>query len=553
LAARVLPASSAPRAVVRVVAHRAEFETRHAADGQRLYFVERNSFLWTLAQVPADGGPVTRISTPFWTPTIFDIDPKHSQLLLGNDANRSDQQLWTMPATGGAPRRVGALTVRDAAWSADGRWLVYTIGPKLYTAHADGSGSREIAKIDCDYLDWPRWSPDEKTIRVTANFPRQITTAIWEVGADGAHPHRWLPEWKADRTCCGSWIDGGRWYVFQARVNAIIEIWARREKNGWFQSAAHVPVQLTAGPDFMSVPTGSLSSSRIYALDQSAQGELNRYDAHKDIAEPYLKGVSARYCAFSRDGKWAAYVTFPARQLWRSRLDGSDAVQLTTPPFRPLEAQWSADGTRIFSIVDQPGARSRLYSIGANGEPPERVVKGSGTESSYGLSPDGKTLVFARADASGNPATSAVWLYRLDTRSLTQLEGSAGLTGGPWSPDGRYIAAVRPFPDNTSDLYLWDFHNRSWKRLIERQWIQSPTWSQDSKSISYGCQTSGHMDAVCRIGIPQGKVETVAPSWRFHRADTSHSSFAGLAPDGSPLFLQIYKDFDVASIDLEGK
>jgi hypothetical protein len=34
----------------------------------------------------------------------------------------------------------------------------------------------------------------------------------------GSNPHGWLPEMKVERTCCGSWIDGGRWYVFQARM-----------------------------------------------------------------------------------------------------------------------------------------------------------------------------------------------------------------------------------------------------------------------------------------------------------------------------------------------
>ena len=46
-------------------------------------------------------------------------------------------------------------------------------------------------------------------------------------------------------------------------------------------------------------------------------------------------------------------------------------------------------------------------------------------------------------------------------------------------------------------------------------------------------------------------VETVVQSWKFHREDTSHSGFAGLAPDGAPVFTQIYKDFDVSAIQFE--
>ena len=50
----------------------------------------------------------------------------------------------------------------------------------------------------------------------------------------------------------------------------------------------------------------------------------------------YFGGSSAECTAFSRDGKWIAYVTYPEGSLWRSRIDGSERLRLTDPPLYAL-------------------------------------------------------------------------------------------------------------------------------------------------------------------------------------------------------------------------
>ena len=100
-------------------------------------------------------------------------------------------------------------------------------------------------------------------------------------------------------------------------------------------------------------------------------------------------------------------------------------------------------------------------------------------------------------------------------------------------------------------MLLYDVRERVWKRLLGPQEnVFNGEWSRDSRYFYYGCSVDHH-DAICRISIPEGHVETVIQSWKFHREDTSHSGFAGLAPDGSPLFTQIYKDFDVSAIQFD--
>ena len=78
-----------------------------------------------------------------------------------------------------------------------------------------------------------------------------------------------------------------------------------------------------------------------------ARGELIRYDAQRRGFVPFLSGISASDLRFSRDGEWVAYVSYPEGTLWRSRVDGSDRLQLTSPPVIAALPHWSPDGTQI--------------------------------------------------------------------------------------------------------------------------------------------------------------------------------------------------------------
>jgi hypothetical protein len=76
----------------------------------------------------------------------------------------------------------------------------------------------------------------------------------------------------------------------------------------------------------------SPDGKKLYADGYLPRSELVRYDSHARGFVPFLSGISADYLAFSRDGKWVTYVSVPENTLWRSRVDGSERLQLTFPP-----------------------------------------------------------------------------------------------------------------------------------------------------------------------------------------------------------------------------
>ena len=64
------------------------------------------------------------------------------------------------------------------------------------------------------------------------------------------------------------------------------------------------------------------------------------------IFEPYLDGLSADCLDFSPDGQWIAYVSYPGRELWKCRRDGSDKVLLEDGLLTYMP-RWSPDGRRL--------------------------------------------------------------------------------------------------------------------------------------------------------------------------------------------------------------
>jgi Tol biopolymer transport system component len=146
-------------------------------------------------------------------------------------------------------------------------------------------------------------------------------------------------------------------------------------------------------------PAPSPDGKRIYAIGFQPLGELLRYDLRSQRLEPYLSGISAEQPDFSRDGKWIAYVLFPEGTLWRSRVDGSERLQLTTPPLITFLPSWSPDGKRIaFTGIPPatggiPAGHFRTYVVSAEGGNPEMVLTDEDDELNPTSTPDGNSLI----------------------------------------------------------------------------------------------------------------------------------------------------------------
>ena len=505
-------------------------------DGARLYLGEYPAN--PVAQVSVSGGDIAPIQAPVPTMVALAVSPDGATLLVADEVGQTAYAgpFWALPVLGGSAHRIGSLSGTTADFSPDGRLIAYGTGNDLGVANSDGSQPRKLFTAASRIAD-VSWSPDGKTIRFTVAYGLSSTGSLWQILADGKDPHEILPNWKAPpNECCGRWTQGGRYFVFYSSGN----IWARQEKTSWFGKSESQPFQLTSGPMAFFSALPSRDGSKLFVVGALARGELTRYDTKSEQFAPYLSGVSADHAAFSRDGQWVAYVNYPDGTLWRSKLDGSERVQLTFPPLDVRLPRWSPDGKQIAFFAFSGSPHPKAYTIASEGGQPLQLFPGTSTEEwDVSWSSDGEKLCFAGAPADVN---SVIQLVDLKTHSSSTIPDSKGLFSPRWSPNGRYLAAM-PFASRS--LMLFDFTTQKWQEIAKMS-MGFPNWSKNSDYIYFLHEEN--QPSVMRIRLSDHKIERVADLKNFRQAGLFNVGLS-LTPDDSPVLLRDTGTMDIYALD----
>ena len=512
-------------------------------DGSRLYLQYTSSAVAQsspIGQVPSAGGEVAPIAAPSLSMQLLSVSPDGAALLVSDEPGTAfDGPLWALPVLGGLPRRLGDAKGHAGAWSPDGRRLVYAKGNELYSAKGDGTESASIATME----GWPtaiQWSPDASVLRLTLKDQKTNATSLWEVGANGRNAHPLVPGWHSPPAeCCGVWTPDGKHYVFSSQGN----IWELPGKTGWLRANPTEPVQLTTGPLALFSPLSSEDGKKLFVVGRRPRGELVRLDSGSGQLAPFLSGISAEHVTFSADGQYVAYVAFPEGTLWRSKLDGSERLQLSYPPLYASLPRWSPDGKQIAFFSVTSGKPSRIYVVSAEGGSPEELLPSDDhPEADPWWSPDGTKLVFGSTYVS---ATTGIRVLDWKTREVTTLPDSQDLFSPRWSPDGKYIAAVR---ENSQSLVLFDRAREKWSEVIKGRNVSFPDWSHDSRYIYFLSWPEN--PGVFRVRIADSAVERVADLKDFQ--PTGYwEDWMGLDPKDAPLLLRDTGLQDVYALDSE--
>ena len=189
--------------------------------------------------------------------------------------------------------------------------LVFSDGENVYTAHADGTGLRQVTGAAGPEFD-PAWSPDGSRI-VYRDSTRGINVddEIFVVDADGTgavnlsrHPaDDWGPDWSPD----------GATIVFNSTRDGL-------PMGGYLMGPDGTDVRRIPTDSWVEYPSWSPDGRRI----------------------AFMGGASAR-----------------EYDIWAVDVDGTDLVQLTDSPGQDGWPAWSPDGSRIaFTSVRDDCARS---------------------------------------------------------------------------------------------------------------------------------------------------------------------------------------------------
>ena len=464
-------------------------------DGTRLYFQSQGQPV----EMSVKGGPTAPLRASISGMQMLDISPDASEMLaLKRDLNDETFRgsLWSVPVLGGSPRMLNNQTVRSAQWSPDGRLIASADLNSVFVSDMDGVNIRKIWDAPST-TGTPHFAPDSRRIRVAVYDDKNVAPPkIWELNVDGRSPHRLALQWPEDAGLeDGQWTPDGKRFLFLSKrdgLNNIYELFDPPWFEPWKKPTA---MRLTAGQIDVLAMTPSRDSAGLFVVGRIAQGEMRVFDPQQRRFVPFLNGLAASSIAISPDKKWMAYADYPRHFLWRSKLDGSEKLQLTD--FYATMEQWSPDSKQIvFSDWRQ------LYLISADGGVAEKLIPNPNNEVAPFWSPDGKSITFNDYPNPGLPR--AIKVLDLATRKISIMPGSEGYYVGEWSPDGKYMIAVA---QNPSRLVLYTVKSGTWTdiRKFDGVWGWC-IWSNDSKSVYVQMPTAapGVEPGFYRLGIPDG-------------------------------------------------
>lgn len=500
-------------------------------DGVRIYFPEMRDGNVVVAHASVADGDTSPLVTPpeIARPAVADISRDGSKLLIrGMTWSEMEQPLWIVPVTGGAGRKVLSGLAHDATWLPDGKAILYASGRDLWITQNDGTEPRKMVTLSGRAF-WMRYSPDGSRIRFTVLDAATRATSIWEVSADGKDLRPLFPERIHAADCCGNWTGDGKYFVFQSGREGLSDIWARRE--GWRLWPASDPVQMTAGPLSYIAPSPSRADGRIYVIGAHTRSQLSRFDASSNKFVRYAPSINtAGRTEMSPDGSRIAWISTADSTLWRSRVDGTERLQLTSRPMRVYMMRWSPDASKIVLMGKHPGKPWKIYIISSDGGTPQPLTADARSEADPDWSPDGKSIMFGRPpDYMSEDATQkAIHIMNLETRAVTTLPGSSGVFSPRWSPDGRYVAAM---PLNQRKLLVFDMLTQSWTET-PASGVHNPSWSKDSRFIFFQTFMEDRKP-VYRYSVKDRRTELVAD---FHEVDASNMvDFWGITPSNEPI------------------
>jgi eukaryotic-like serine/threonine-protein kinase len=509
-------------------------------DGSRLYLQGGHGL--PISQVSVSGGDIEPVSISVPNPALLNISPDGSTYLVRSYRGgiSSSLPVYTVQAVGGSHRYL--VDAVDATWSPDGKMVAYsTVDEELDVINIDGTAGHKIASvrgIDGNL----NWSPDGKAIR----FDRY--NSIWEIASSGTNLHSPLQSWpSSDQRCCGRWSPDGKFYAFlgPGPAGPASQVYVLDERRGLFRRPATEPFQLTSGPIDWDAPIFSSDGKKMFATGATHAGELVRFDSKSNQFQPFLGGMSADLTAFSKDGQYVAYVSYPDGILWRANRDGSDRVQLTAPPLKPQSVAWSPDGSQLAFMAKSPEG-ARIWIVAAQGGSAKRLLpedRASETDPSW--SPDGRTMIFSTGIVGGS--NSVIKILDLASHRITALPGSEGKFSPQFSPDGQSIKADS-LDDST--LFRYDIKTQRWSTLSTGFFFAYATWSSDSRSLYFLRYEKD--PAVLRVPAAGGQAKVVAGLKDFPFTGTLRLWF-GLDPTDTPLMLRDVSTSDVYALTLEEK
>jgi Tol biopolymer transport system component/predicted Ser/Thr protein kinase len=488
-------------------------------DGARLYFESRN----VPSVMSVSGGMIAPIPGLTGGMYLVDVKADGSKVLVwAQNMNNEAAGGWFLEGSslGGAWRKIGTEQEANpiARWASDGKSIYFVEGQQLWVMDEDGGHARPLWKPPQPPVTLAV-SPDGKQLAVTL---LSRTRRIWLVGSDGKDPHPLGLDWPTDAAeTQGQWTPDGRRFLFNSDREGRWNVY-ELEKPRWFEFwKKPEAMRLTGNQLNITDATAARDSKSLYVLGLVEAGAMQVFDPRAGKLVPFLGGLPASQLVVSPDRQWMAYSEYPSGHLWKSRVDGSEAVQLTDVP--AWMEQWSPNGKWI-AYSDW----RKIYRVSADGGAPQKLMTEGDNEVMPTWSPDGKSIIYNRFDGFSEP--DGLYVVDLASRKVTPMTDGEKFYIPAWSPDGRYLVAMAREPLR---MVIYTVRTKQWRTLMQ---FDAPdgyyAWSPDSRTI-YFSQTQTHA-GMYRLSVPDGGRKRVSDI-----PDTTvlNEAFVSVTADGQPAIM----------------
>ena len=194
--------------------------------------------------------------------------------------------------------------------------------------------------------------------------------------------------------------------------------------------------------------------------------------------------------------------------------------------------------------MSRPGKVVKIVVVSAAGGNAQELTSEQRNEADPSWSADGNLLSFGREVGFNSSEPPNIQVMNFGTKQISALPGSDGLFAPRWSPDGRYIAAMRV---DLTELMLFDFTTKKWQELGKGTFA-FPNWSHDGKYLYFEDSFQSEMR---RVQIPGKKFENIASLKEVRRPNGIFGFWSKAAYDGSPLVLRDAGTQEIYALELQ--
>ena len=484
--------------------------------------------LW---KVPRVGGPAQRLTSGpgIETNPVFSPDGKSIAFTGEYDGN---VDVFVMPAEGGEPRRLTWHPASDIAlgWTPDGQEILFTSNRtaysrfnELFTVSAEGGFPKRLP-LPMGYEG--SFSPDGKRL---AYVPLRRAFNVWKRYRGGTATPIWIADLsdskieRIPRTDANDyepmWV-GDKVYFLSDREGPVTlfcydvktkQVSRALKNDGLDLKSASAGPGAIVYEQFGSLHLYDLTTGKASLLSVSIAGDLLEVrdkfvNVGETLSSPSLSPTAAR-AAFEARGE---IITVPAEK--------GDFRNITnTPGVMERYPAWSPDGTRIAYFSDESG-EYQLHVRDQKGTEGVVRVELEAKPSFYFTprwSPDNKKIAYEDCHLN-------LWYVDVEKKTPVKVDKDRFLAGQgnlvpSWSPDSRWLAYVKRLPNYLGTIFLYSLETRRSTQL-----------------------TDGMSDANLPVFDPGGK-------YLYFTASTD--SGASLQPDIHSIFREVTSTVYLAVLD----